>query len=116
MTTLTGRLVFRPRRRKRVRLAGPLAYIALALVAVASIFPLYWSFVVASHDNAAVSAYPPVLTPGRELWHNVSRLFNSGEVNVDFWGALVNSTIVATAVTIAVVLFSALAGFAFAKL
>ena len=37
-------------------------------------------------------------------------------MNVDFWGALVNSTIVASAVTVSVVFFSALAGFAFAKL
>jgi cellobiose transport system permease protein len=116
MTPLTGRLVFRPRRRRHVRRAGPFSYVLLALVALASIFPLYWSFVVASHDNAAVSAYPPVLTPGNQLWHNIQRLFNSGEVNVDFWGALVNSTVVAAAVTISVVLFSALAGFAFAKL
>jgi cellobiose transport system permease protein len=57
-----------------------------------------------------------VLTPGGELWHNVKRLFDSGEVNVDFWRALVNSTIVAASVTAAVVFFSALAGFAFAKL
>ena len=57
-----------------------------------------------------------MLTPGNQLWHNITRLFNSGEVNVDFWGALVNSTIVASAVTISVVFFSALAGFAFAKL
>ncbi|HUH22364.1 MAG TPA: carbohydrate ABC transporter permease, partial [Gaiellaceae bacterium] len=51
-----------------------------------------------------------------QLWHNVSRLFNSGEVNVNFWTALINSAIVASVVTVSVVLFSALAGFAFAKL
>src|SRR5439155_5845106 len=86
------------------------------LIAAASAFPLYWSFVVASHDNSAVSEYPPVLTPGNQLWHNIGRLFNSGEVNVDFWLALTNSLIVALSVSVAVVLFSALAGFAFAKL
>ena len=101
---------------RRFRGTGPLTYVVLAFIAVLSIFPLYWSFVVASHDNAAVSAYPPVLTPGNQLWHNISRLFNSGEVNVDFWAALLNSFIVAGAVTVAVVFFSALAGFAFAKL
>jgi cellobiose transport system permease protein len=101
---------------RRFHRAGPWTYVFLLLVAAASLFPLYWSLVVASHDNAAVSAYPPVLTPGHELWHNVKRLFNSGEVNVSFWSALVNSTIVATCVTAAVVFFSALAGFAFAKL
>jgi cellobiose transport system permease protein len=101
---------------RRFHRAGPLTYVFLILVAAASLFPLYWSLVVASHDNSAVSAYPPVLTPGHELWHNIRRLFNSGEVNVNFWTALVNSTIVAASVTAAVVFFSALAGFAFAKL
>jgi cellobiose transport system permease protein len=110
----------RARRRRplarRLGTAGPLTYAFLIVVALVSIFPLYWSLVVASHDNSAVAAYPPVLTPGHELWHNMHRLFNSGEVNVDFWKALINTTIVATVVTFAVVLFSALAGFAFAKL
>jgi cellobiose transport system permease protein len=111
----------RPRTRRRhlsrrFHRAGPGTYVFLLVVAAASLFPLYWSLVIASHDNAAVSAYPPVLTPGHELWHNITRLFNSGEVNVSFWTALLNSTIVASVVTFAVVFFSALAGFAFAKL
>ena len=101
---------------RRLGSAGPGTYLALILVAAASAFPLYWSLVVASHDNTAVAAYPPVLTPGSQLWHNIGHLFNSGEVNVDFWTALINSAIVATSVTAAVVFFSALAGFAFAKL
>jgi cellobiose transport system permease protein len=101
---------------RRLGSAGPLTYAGLIVVSLASLFPLYWSFVVASHDNSAVSAYPPVLTPGSELWHNLTRLFNSGEVNVNFWTALINSTIVAGVVTFTVVLFAALAGFAFAKL
>jgi cellobiose transport system permease protein len=110
----------RPRARRhlsrRFHRAGPGTYVFLILVAAASLFPLYWSLVVASHDNSAVAAYPPVLTPGHELWHNVKRLFNSGEVNVSFWTALANSMIVAATVTAAVVFFSVLAGFAFAKL
>jgi cellobiose transport system permease protein len=101
---------------RRFHRAGPSTYVFLLVVAATSLFPLYWSLVIASHDNSAVSAYPPVLTPGHELWHNVKRLFNSGEVNVSFWSALVNTTIVASVVTFAVVFFSALAGFAFAKL
>ena len=105
----------RPRRRLLHR-AGPGTYVCLALVTIASIFPLYWSLVVASHDNSAISAYPPVLTPGSHLWHNISRLFNSDVVNIDFWTALVNSAIVASAIAFAVVLTSAMAGFAFAKL
>lgn len=116
MSAVAVRVARRRRLGRRLEGAGPLSYLFLVLVSAASLFPLYWSFVVASHDNSAVSAYPPVLTPGGELWHNVKRLFDSGEVNVDFWRALVNSTLVATSVTAAVVFFSALAGFAFAKL
>jgi cellobiose transport system permease protein len=111
-----------PRRNRRTGIprqlgaAGPLTYLILILTAAASLFPLYWSLVVASHDSSAISAYPPVLTPGHQLFHNIGRLFNSGEVNVNFWTALINSMIVATSISVAVVFFSALAGFAFAKL
>ena len=84
---------------RRFRSAGPLTYVFLVLVAAASAFPLYWSLVVASHDNAAVAEYPPVMSPGGQLWHNVGRLFNSGEVNVDFWVALTNSAIVESSST-----------------
>ena len=57
-----------------------------------------------------------MLTPGGNFRDNVDRLFNAGIVNVDFAKALVNSAIVASVVTVSVVFFSALAGFAFAKL
>ena len=93
-----------------------LTYLFLLLMVLFSAFPLYWSFVVASHDNSALGAYPPVLTPGGNFRDNVDRLFNAGIVNVDFATALVNSAIVAGVVTASVVFFSALAGFAFAKL
>ena len=119
MTTLPYRLraqtlTRRPRRRRRR--GGLLTYVLLLLMVVFSAFPLYWSFVVASHDNSALGAYPPVLTPGGNFFDNVDRLFNAGIVNVDFATALLNSAIVASVVTVSVVFFSALAGFAFAKL
>jgi cellobiose transport system permease protein len=101
---------------RRLGSAGPLTYLVLVVAAIASLFPLYWSFVVASHDNSAVAASPPVLMPGSQIWHNLKRLFDSGEVNVNFWTALLNSAIVASAVTVSVVFFAALAGYAFAKL
>lgn len=119
MTTLpyrlrTQTLTRRPRRRRRR--GGLLTYLLLLLMVAFSAFPLYWSFVVASHDNSALGAYPPVLTPGGNFFDNVDRLFNAGIVNVDFATALLNSAIVASVVTLSVVFFSALAGFAFAKL
>ncbi len=106
----------RSRRRRDYRRGGVWTYVFLLLLTAFSLFPLYWSFVVASHDNSALGAYPPVLTPGGNFRDNVDRLFNAGIVNVDFAKALINSAIVASVVTASVVFFSALAGFAFAKL
>jgi len=119
LATVAYRAVRPVRRRsasRRLGNAGPGTYLFLLLVAAGSMFPLYWSLVVASHDNSAIGAYPPVLTPGPHLWSNIHRLFTAGIVNVDFWKALINSMIVASVVTFTVVLFCALAGFAFAKL
>ena len=101
---------------RRFDSAGPFTYVFLILVVLVSLFPLYWSLVIASHTNSAVYDYPPKLLPGANLFHNIHRLFNSEIVSVDFAKALVNSAIVSSVVTVAVVFFSALAGFAFAKL
>ena len=111
-----ARVAARSRRRRTYRRGGVWSYVFLLLLLAFSIFPLYWSFVVASHDNSALGADPPVLTPGGNFRENVDRLFNAGIVNVDFAKALINSAIVASIVTLSVVFFSALAGFAFAKL
>jgi cellobiose transport system permease protein len=106
----------RLRRSRHFEAAGPGTYVLLLFVAIVSFFPLYWSVVVASHDNSAIGAYPPVLTPGSQLFHNIGRVFSGDEVSIDFWKALANSAIVAGAIAFSVVLFSSLAGFAFAKL
>ncbi len=103
-------------RSRHFQSAGPFTYLFLLVVAILSFFPLYWSVVVASHDNSAIASYPPVMTPGDQLFHNIGRVFNSGEVSINFWTALINSAIVASVVSFTVVLFSTLAGFAFAKL
>jgi cellobiose transport system permease protein len=119
MATVATPQPSRSRRRftsRHFQSAGPFTYLFLLLVAILSLFPLYWSVVVASHDNSAIAEYPPVMTPGDQLFHNIGRVFNSGEVSINFWTALINSAIVAGAITFSVVLFSTLAGFAFAKL
>src|SRR5256885_15341623 len=101
---------------RRFDSAGPFTYVFLILVVLVSLFPLYWSLVVASHTNAAVYEYPPKLLPGANLFHNIHRLFNSEIVSVDLAKALVNSAIVSSVVTVAVVFFSALAGLSVAQL
>ncbi|MGY0005035.1 carbohydrate ABC transporter permease [Micromonospora sp. I033] len=94
--------------------AGRLTYLALALTAVMSIFPIYWMFVVASRTSDAMGQVPPPVTPGGNLGANIARLF--ANTDAYFLTGLINSAIVAGTVTVSVVFFSTLAGFAFAKL
>ncbi|MET9934513.1 MULTISPECIES: carbohydrate ABC transporter permease [unclassified Streptomyces] len=92
--------------------AGPLTYVLLALAAAVSLFPLYWNVVAASHTGERVVAAPAPLLPGSRLFDNLTFAWNQ----VDMGEALVNTTIVASLVAVSTVLFSTLAGFAFAKL
>jgi cellobiose transport system permease protein len=94
--------------------AGPLVYVVLALGAALSVFPLYFMFVVATRTNDAIGTLPPVLTPGGNLGANIDRLLANEDAH--FLRGLANSVIVSSVVTVSVVLFSSLAGFAFAKL
>ena len=105
----------RPRhamRKLRVQRPGRLVYLALLAVAFFSAFPFYYSVVVASQDNAVLSQVPPPLLPGGHLVENIERAFGS----VPMTRALINSFLVAGSITVSVVFFSTLAGFAFAKL
>ena len=90
------------------------AVVMLAVVTAISAFPLYFMVVMASVPNDAITSVPPPLRPGNELLTNVGRVLDNPDVA--FQTALVNSFLVAGICTVSVVLFSALAGFAFAKL
>lgn len=92
--------------------AGPLTYVLLAVAAVVSLFPLYWNLVAASHSGERVVQAPAPLLPGPRLLDNLSFAWNQ----VHMGEALVNTTVVAGLVAASTVVFSTLAGFAFAKL
>jgi cellobiose transport system permease protein len=94
--------------------ASPLTYLGLIIAVVLSIFPILWSFILASRDNSAVSSLPPPFTPGGNFGTNVSRLL--ANTDAAFLYGMVNSVIVSSVVTLSVVFFSTLAGFALAKL
>ncbi len=88
--------------------------VVLTLVTSLSAFPLYFMLVMASRKNAEITAVPPPLTPGDQLWTNIDRVLSNPDIT--FGKAVVNTLLVAGVATVAVVLFSSLAGFAFAKL
>ncbi|MGW1012755.1 carbohydrate ABC transporter permease [Streptomyces termitum] len=92
--------------------AGPLTYVLLVVAALVSLFPLYWNVVAASHTGDRVVQAPAPLLPGSRLLDNLSFAWDQ----VDMGEALVNTAIVASLVAASTVLFSTLAGFAFAKL
>lgn len=91
-----------------------LTYVALLLAGVMSVFPIYWMFVVATRSSDAMGQVPPPITPGGNLPGNLDRLFANADAR--FITGMLNSAIVAGCVTVSVVFFSSLAGFAFAKL
>src|ERR1044072_7641629 len=75
--------------------AGFWTYAALVAVLLGSLFPIYWSLIVASHDNDAIASVPPVLTPGGHLFENIARVFDT----TAFGQALLNSVLVSASVT-----------------
>lgn len=104
----------RPRKRRKLTVGQSITYVLLILTLLASAFPIYWTFVVASSTNEAIADVPPRLVPGGHLMENVRRVFDNDAAN--FAKALVNTAIVSTTVAVSVLVLSSLAGFAFAKL
>jgi len=96
------------------RTRNPMAMMLLVGVAMVSAFPLYFMLVMASRKNDEISSIPPPLTPGDQLGTNINRVLDQPDVM--FGQAVLNSLLVATVSTVAVVLTSCMAGFAFAKL
>jgi cellobiose transport system permease protein len=100
------------RRKPKSRRMSFVGYIILATITFASVFPFYWMFVVASNGSDEISKNPPTLIPGGNFFKVVADVYSV----VPFNRALLNTLVVGTIVAIAQVFFSALAGFAFAKL
>jgi cellobiose transport system permease protein len=117
---------------RRLWAASPLTYGALIIAALLSIWPIYYMFVVGTRSLDAINSSPPPLTPGGSFFDNFGKATGTpapGSETVyqtkgTFFGielpavyvGIINSFIVSSIVTVSVVLFGTLAGFAFAKL
>jgi len=104
----------RPSAARRLWSASPLTYFALAFAVLLSIYPLYYMFVIATRSLDTINDVPPPFTPGSAFGANLDRAVNASDAN--FLIGLRNSVIVSSIVTVSVVMFGTLAGFAFAKL
>ena len=89
-------------------------YFLLGLIAFFSIFPFYWMYVVASNSNAEIAKVPPSVVPGTHFLEVARRVMNFQ--SVFFNRAVINTLVVGLSVAVLQVIFSAIAGFAFAKL
>ena len=94
------------------RRPGFLTYGILIALFAGGTYPLWWSVVVGASPTSVLSEQWPPLLPGGQFWTNVAAVFDT----IPFWQALLNSVVVSTIITVSVVSFSTLAGYAFAKL
>ena len=92
--------------------AGKGTYLTLIIVTIVSVFPLYYTIVMASHTNAELAQKTPPFLPSTALFGNIRKAFQLAPLNK----GLVNSLIVSVCITAGTVAFCTLAGFAFAKL
>lgn len=90
---------------------GFLTYGLLAAFIIGSVYPLWWSIVVASGTNATRGETLPLI-PGGNFFTNAAKVLDA----IPFWLALGNSVLISSVITLSVVTFSTLAGYAFAKL
>jgi cellobiose transport system permease protein len=93
---------------------GLIGYTFMVLVLVAAVYPLYWSFMIASGDQTTIVKRQVLALPGPNFLTNARAVIDSPTVH--FWQSTINSVIVSLIVAVSVVFFSTLAGYAFAKL
>ncbi|MER8002508.1 carbohydrate ABC transporter permease [Streptomyces sp. NPDC095613] len=112
------------------RLPSPgraLAWAVMGVIVLVTLLPFYWVARTALSSNAALVADPASPLPVDFTWGGFERVLGMQSTeealaqggsggSLDFWGYLVNSTLVATVVTVCQVLFSAMAAYAFARL
>ena len=85
---------------------------ALALIAALTLFPLVWMIAVSLMAPGEASTYPPPLVPDHATLANYRELF----ARAGMGRYVLNSVLLAVAVTLLSVAFNVAAGYAFAKL
>ncbi|MET8013697.1 carbohydrate ABC transporter permease [Streptomyces sp. NPDC005271] len=91
---------------------GKITYAVLILFTLGSLFPLVWTAIAASRTNTRLAETPPPFWFGGNLFANLQTAWSDANMGA----ALLNTTVVAGTIAIGTVLFSTIAGFAFAKL
>jgi cellobiose transport system permease protein len=101
----------RPKAIRGTRKRAAALHVVLVVGLLLSAFPFYWAVIMSTHASSQIFSYPPKLLPGSHFLQNARHLFE----NVDFFGSMLNSLLVACSVTFLVLFFDSLAAFVFAK-
>jgi cellobiose transport system permease protein len=96
---------------KRPRGRGLALHAVLVLGVLVSMFPFYWTVVMATNTTRDIYRDPPKLVFGTQLLVNIRRVLD----NIDFFGSMGNTILVAVGTTALVLFFDSLAAFTFAK-
>ena len=99
----TNRRIGKPVRRVLVLLA-------LVLLALIAVFPVYWMNVLATHNTSEIYSSPSPLWFGNDLKPN----YDSMLAQVPFWRSAWNSLYIAVLATVTTLFFCSLGGFGFA--
>jgi multiple sugar transport system permease protein len=85
-------------------------YLALVALALLTLFPFYWMFVLATQSQSAIFSAPPPLWFGSYLASNLEALLAQLPFIRNMW----NSLYIAIMATVTTMFFASLGGFAFA--
>ena len=91
-----------------------LVYILVIIVAALVALPFIWMVVSAFKSQRELFAYPPTFFPTEWKWENFTEAASRGSIS--FWAMFLNSMKIAVPSTLFNVIFSSLAGYAFARL
>ncbi|MGA8117460.1 MAG: carbohydrate ABC transporter permease [Actinocatenispora sp.] len=100
----------RPRPRRRLSIGKIVVYIVLLLALIPVLFPVYYTFVGSVMPGGDLASSPPKLFPTGFEWHNVTGVFDSIPLGRQY----LNSVVQAGAITIAQLITSIFAAYAFA--
>jgi multiple sugar transport system permease protein len=92
--------------------AAVIAYAALGVGSLWALFPFLWMISTSLKSDSQVLVYPPVWVPTPLVWENYLEVLRL----LPFGRFVLNTTIVATTVTILELVTSSLAAYAFARL
>lgn len=90
------------------------AYLGVILVAILVILPFLWMVVSAFKSQRELFAYPPTFFP--KVWKVENFIEAASRGSISFWKMFLNTMKIAVPSTIFNIIFSSLAGYAFARL